>query len=83
MLFNTIDFVIFLIAVVIVYYAIPVNKYRKLFLLVASYYFYVCWNVAFLVLLLFDTAVSYIAGRMMEEKEKPHQKRILWGYWMH
>jgi len=79
MLFNTIDFVIFLIAMVIVYYAIPVNKYRKLFLLVASYYFYACWNVAFLVLLLFDTAVSYIAGRMMVEKEKPHQKRILWS----
>ena len=63
MLFNTIDFVIFLIAVVIVYYAIPANKYRKLFLLAASYYFYACWNVAFLGLLVFDTLVAYVAGQ--------------------
>lgn len=78
MLFNSIDFVIFLIAVVLVYYAIPINKYRKLFLLAASYYFYACWNVAFLGLLLFDTAVAYTAGRLMEGKEKPKQKSILW-----
>ncbi len=78
MLFNTIDFVIFLIAVVIVYYAIPSNKYRKLFLLAASYYFYACWNVAFLSLLIFDTAVSYLAGRLMEGKEKSYQKKVLW-----
>lgn len=78
MLFNTIEFVIFLIAVVIFYYAIPTNKYRKLFLLAASYYFYACWNVAFLGLLLFDTAVSYLAGRLMEGKEKTYQKKVLW-----
>ena len=78
MLFNTIDFVIFLIAVVVAYYAIPFNKYRKLFLLAASYYFYACWNVAFLGLLLFDTIMAYTAGRLMEGKEKPKQKSILW-----
>lgn len=78
MLFNTIDFVIFLIAVVIIYYAIPTNKYRKLFLLVASYYFYACWNVAFLALLFFDTAVSYLAGRLMEGKGMTYQEKVLW-----
>lgn len=78
MLFNTIEFVIFLIAVVIVYYAIPANKYRKLFLQAASYYFYACWNVAFLGLLVFDTVVAYGAGILMEGKEKPSQKKILW-----
>lgn len=69
MLFNTIDFVIFLIAVVIVYYAIPANKYRKLFLLAASYYFYACWNVAFLGLLVFDTVVAYGAGSYIKNKK--------------
>ena len=78
MLFNTIDFVIFLIVVVIAYYAIPANKYRKLFLLAASYYFYSCWNVAFLALLLFDTFAAYTAGRLMEGKDKLYQKRVLW-----
>lgn len=78
MLFNTIDFVIFLIAVVIVYYAIPANKYRKLFLLAASYYFYACWNVAFLGLLVFDTLVAYSAALMMAGKEKCSQTKVMW-----
>ena len=78
MLFNTIDFVIYLIAVVIVYYAIPANRYRKLFLLAASYYFYACWNLAFLGLLLFDTVVAYMAGKLLEGKEDLNRKRILW-----
>ena len=75
MLFNTLEFLFFLITVVIVYHAIPSNKHRKLFLLAASYYFYACWNVAFLGLLLFDTAVSYLAGRLMERMEKSYQKK--------
>ena len=79
MLFNSIDFVIFLIVVVVAYYAIPANRWRKLFLLAASYYFYACWNVAFLVLLLYDTIVAFMAGRLMAGKEKPCQKRILWS----
>lgn len=78
MLFNSIDFIIFLIAVVIIYYAIPNNRWRKVFLLVASYYFYACWNVAFLGLLLFDTFVAYMAGRLMEDKAKQYQKKALW-----
>lgn len=78
MLFNTIDYILFLILVVLAYFAIPTNKYRKLFLLIASYYFYSCWNVAFLGLLLFDTVVAYSAGRIMERKTQPFQKLTLW-----
>ena len=78
MLFNSIDFVIFLIVIVVSYYTISKNTWRKIFLLLASYYFYACWNVAFLGLLLFDTAVAFFAGRMMENKRKAFQKRVLW-----
>ncbi len=77
MLFNSIDFIIFLITVVIVYYAIPANKWRKVFLLIASYYFYACWNVAFLGLLLFDSVVAYSAGVVMEAKGN-QRKQVLW-----
>lgn len=44
------------------YYLIPRNNYRKLFLLGASYYFYSCWNLAFLSILLFETLISYSYG---------------------
>lgn len=62
MLFNSIDFIIFLIVVVAIYYVIPNNKIRKLFLLGASYYFYGCWNLSFLAILLFVTLLSYGSG---------------------
>lgn len=78
MLFNSINFIIFLIAVIVVSYTIPQNKWRKIFLLLASYYFYACWNIAFLGLLLFDTTIAFFAGRMMEDKGKAYQKRVLW-----
>ena len=62
MLFNSFEFIIFWIAVVCVFYLIPNNTWRKVFLLAASYYFYACWNVAFLAILLFETALSYGLG---------------------
>ena len=40
-----------------------------MFLLAASYYFYVCWNMAFLVILLFVTLLSYGLGRYLSSKK--------------
>ncbi len=64
MLFNTIEYVVFLPIVIILYYLIP-NKYRWIFLLAASYYFYMSWKVEYLFLIIFSTLVDYIAGRKM------------------
>lgn len=68
MLFNSIDFILFFVAVVVLYYAMPTNKTRKLILLLASYYFYANWNVAFLFILLYVTALSYLLGKRLEKK---------------
>ncbi|MDX1349594.1 MAG: MBOAT family O-acyltransferase [Putridiphycobacter sp.] len=64
MLFNTIDFVIFLPIVVVFYYVIP-GKFRWIFLLIASYYFYMSWNVQYIYLILFSTIVDYLVGLRM------------------
>jgi len=64
MLFNTIEYVIFLPLVIILYYLIPF-KYRWGFLLAASYYFYMSWKVEYIFLIIFSTLVDYIAGRRM------------------
>ena len=64
MLFNTIDYVIFLPVVIIVYYLIPF-RFRWIFLLAASYYFYMSWKVEYIFLILFSTLVDYIAGLKM------------------
>lgn len=62
MLFNSLNFIIFFVAVVVIYYLLPKNGRRKVFLLGASYYFYACFNVAMLAVLLFETALAYVYG---------------------
>lgn len=64
MLFNSIHFLVFFPIVIIVYFLIPA-KQRYLWLLFASYYFYMCWNVKYVLLLLFSTAVTYGSGWLM------------------
>lgn len=71
MLFNSLHFLIFFPAVVLMYYLVP-KKVKYLWLLAASYYFYMSWNAKYALLLLFSTAVTYISGLMMEKiKESP------------
>lgn len=62
MLFNSLNFIFFFIVVVFVYYLLPRNIHRKVFLLVASYYFYACFNLTMLSVLLFETIVAYSYG---------------------
>ena len=66
MLFNSIDFLIFFPIVLLVYYLIP-NKIKYIWLLVSSYYFYMCWNAKYALLLLFSTIVTYLSGLFIEK----------------
>ncbi len=77
MLFNSFDFVIFLPLVVIAYYLIPA-KHRWMFLLAASYYFYMCWRIDYIVLIVVSTLVDYWAGlRMSAQTEKRKRRKYL------
>ncbi|MEA3461926.1 MAG: MBOAT family O-acyltransferase [Bacteroidota bacterium] len=64
MLFNTIDFAIFLPIVVLIYYLIP-QKQRWILLLAASYYFYMSWKVEYILLIIASTTVDYFSGIRM------------------
>ncbi len=61
MLFNSIEFICFFLIIASLYFFIP-NRFRNGYLLVASYYFYGCWNVNYLILLIITTVSSYICG---------------------
>ncbi len=76
MLFNTIDFAIFLPIVVICYYLIPF-KYRWVLLLAASYYFYMSWKVEYILLIVASTLVDYISGIKMGKLED-RRSRLPW-----
>ena len=79
MLFNSIAFACFLLIVFIAYWCLP-HKYRWMLILAANYYFYLSWNAKYIVLILFTTAVSYGAARLLEREESGRRKkRILAG----
>ena len=73
MLFNSIQYMFFLPIMVIVYYLIPMNKYRNIWLLIGSYYFYMRWNAAYALLLLTATLVTYIGGLVLTELKNRQQ----------
>ncbi len=61
MLFNSIDFLIFFPIVVIIYYIIPA-KLKVFWLLMSSYYFYMCWNIKYSLLILASTIITFFTG---------------------
>ncbi len=82
MLFNSLHFLIFFPIVVLLYYVIP-KKFRYLWLLAASYYFYMSWNVKYVLLLFTSTAATYLGGLFIERyqkegKEEQGRKREKW-----
>jgi alginate O-acetyltransferase complex protein AlgI len=69
MLFNSLSFALFLPLVFILYWFVT-NRNLKIqngLLLVASYYFYACWDWRFLFLLLFSTFLDYYTGIKVSE----------------
>ena len=79
MLFNSIDFAIFLPIVFILYWFVT-NKNLKLqnFLIVAaSYLFYGWWDWRFLSLILFSTIVDFTVGQKLRKEESQLKRRFL------
>lgn len=76
MLLNSFSFLWFFALVAVVYYSIP-GRFRWVLLLVASYYFYSAFELAYLVLLAYATAAAYVFGRLVEDgSQNPRGK--LW-----
>lgn len=78
MTFNSLQFLIFLPIVILLYYLVP-HKFRWLVLLIASYYAYMSWNPWLIFLILATTVVSYLAGLFIPKiKNKAGKKALLW-----
>lgn len=61
MQFNSIDFLIFFPIVLLIYFVLPA-KVRYIWLLVSSYYFYMCWNPVYSILIALSTVITYLCG---------------------
>lgn len=69
MLFNSWQYLIFFPIVVLMYFLLP-RKTKNIWLLMASYYFYMGWNAKYIVLLLFTTMVTYTGSLVLERHRK-------------
>jgi len=74
-LFNSFEYFLFLPAVVLLYFLLPF-KWRNPFLLIASYYFYMSWKWEFGFLMLFTSAVNYVAGLKINTSKDRRTKRL-------
>lgn len=74
MAFNSFTYLFFFIIVFAVYYIIP-KKLRYIWLLIASYCFYMGWNKKYAVLILGVSLTSYFAGILIDKYKK--YKKIL------
>ncbi|MBI9071799.1 MAG: MBOAT family protein [Melioribacteraceae bacterium] len=79
MLFNTIDFAIFLPIVFILYWSVFKNnlKIQNFFIVGVSYLFYGWWDWRFLSLILISTVVDFIVGLKLSTQENRKQRKFL------
>lgn len=79
MLFNSIDFLFFFPIVVCIYLIIP-RKIRYVWLLIASYYFYMNWNPEYALLIAFSTLITYSSGLLICKcRLNSHKKLVVAG----
>lgn len=78
MLFNSLNFLIFLPVVFMLYWFV-VNrslKYQNILLLAASYFFYSCWDWRFLFLLAFSTFLDFYSGLAIHRSDNKRLRKI-------
>jgi len=61
MVFNSLSFLIFFPVVALAYFLLP-RRVRPAWLLAASYYFYMCWNAQYALLIATSTLVTFACG---------------------
>lgn len=81
MLFNSIEFLLFLPAVFFIYWVFFTKSvnYRNWFILITSYFFYGMWDWRFLLLIFLSSIIDYTIGLKIDKETVPiKRKRYLW-----
>jgi len=79
MLFNSLDFAIFLPIVFILYWFVTNGslKLQNVLIVVSSYVFYGWWDWRFLSLIIFSTLVDYSIGRKLQKEDHNGKRKVL------
>ena len=78
MLFNSAGYIVFFTIVCLVYFILP-KKLKRVFLLLASYFFYSCWNLRYSLLMLFSTVATYGTAIAMDMVVAKKKKKLYLG----
>ncbi|MCM1252777.1 MAG: MBOAT family protein [Clostridium sp.] len=76
MLFQSVEFIVFLLIIWVCYWKMP-PRYRWVLMLAAGCFYYSLWNIKYIALILVVAAFSYMAARCMENKQERCRKVIL------
>ncbi len=74
MFFNSLEFLLFFPFVTLLYFIIP-HKFRYLWLLLASYYFYMCWNPKYALLMALSTVITFFSGVLIHKSKTTLAKK--------
>ena len=76
MVFTSFNFLVFFPAVLILYFLLP-QKFRGVFLLIASYYFYINIKPVYALLLAGVTITTYLFTNLIAKATSDRGKRLL------
>lgn len=88
MLFNSVNYVVFLPIVIMIYFLLPEyhtktkkkdinkNRYKNFFLLICSYFFYMCWIPKYVILMMVSTIVTYIIAIIIDKLGNVRQRKV-------
>ncbi len=76
MLFNSLEFCVFLIVVTSLYYALP-WRWRWKMLLLASCIFYMAFIPAYILILFITILIDYVLGMKIEDAQQPGRRKTL------
>lgn len=79
MLFNSIDFAVFLPLIFFLYWYVTQKRlvHQNILIVLASYVFYGWWDWRFLSLILFSTLVDFLVGIGLEKQTNPTKRKVL------
>jgi len=80
MVFNSLSYLIFFPVTVLIYFLLPWQRVRNIFLLIVSYFFYMCWNPTYIILMFGCTLITYtdaIFIDIAQREKKEHVSKTL------
>ncbi|MBN2159612.1 MAG: MBOAT family protein [Spirochaetes bacterium] len=75
MFFISLQYLIFFVLVVCVFFALP-HRFRWIFLLAASYFYYMTWDPRYALLLVTTTVIVYVTALLMQNRPAGTRKLL-------